>query len=263
MSSKNNERAKENLRLALLAQGGNGEALDELCDNLYYFMLYIATRKLSRGNIILKLEVASLGRDGVISSLRCFDHEKSSNFSNHCFGHIKNVMEKQINARIMTITVPIEALSNKAKCLNAIEELTGKTGMEPTVDDIAKHVDITVSAVKRSLMSPSPQSMEYIHKEMNDDHTTLEDFLEDHKSAWPDSIVDLGMKIEYVMKVMGEVLNEREFDMILKLHGVGLKHPWTLSKISDVYDLTPERVRQIILRSKEKIREAAEADGEA
>jgi len=255
------ERRVETLHLALLAQDGDEDALDELCDKLRPMMISIHAG-LSVKNVILKGEITSLGRDGVINALGPFDHSKSNNFGFYCYRWIKNVMEYEIRDRSMPMHIPSSVYAYRRRCRKAIKELREELDRDPTNGEIAERAEMSIVSVTRVMNAPTSGSISSINKELEEGGSQLEGIIADIGISSPGSSMDSTTKMEYVMDAMDSILKPRAASMVCKLYGVGTDAPLSLEKIGAEFKVSPERVRQIVARSLSDIRRAANNDGE-
>ncbi len=255
------ERYQENFRLAKLAQAGDEEALNKLCDDLYPFMFTIYS-ELPYKKVIDENEIASLGRDAVNKSLKSFDPEKSDNYAAYCVWHIRNSFKNAMFERDMIIKVPHVTRIKRAKCFRTKEKLTEQNKRCPTFEEIADHLDLSVTTVKNAMLSPSHNSIDHLHREVDENHSHLEDLIADDDAENPRDLAELNLQIEYLYNVIEKTLNEREKELLLQKYGVGHKESSNLRKLGAEHGLSMERVRQIIKRAKQKIKRAIKQDGE-
>jgi len=255
------DRRKKTLHLALCAQDGDIDSLDELCDILYPLMRSIRSN-LSHRNVILPMEVMSLGREGVINALTPFDREKSNNFGFYCYQWIRNVMEYEIRDRSMPMHIPASVYAYRRRCFKAIKKLNGEGVANPSQEDIAQEAGLAVTAVKRVMNAPTVQSISSIHKEIYESGSTMQDVVEDILADVPSHMSGTAIDIEYVEYIMDRILSERDADMVRKMYGMDGGKPWTLEQVAAIYERSHERVRQIVARSLRQIKRAADSDGE-
>jgi len=257
------KRFENNLRLAMEAQSGNEDSLDELCEEIFPLVLSVMS-EVSVKNVINANSARSLGREGVIQSLKNFDPEKGRNFAHYCRQYIRNAMEMEIRRVTMTIRIPGEALAKRKKCLAAKKELEKINGSEPSIEEIAEHLDMSVRTVKRVMLSANHCLVERLDREIDIDGkgATIMDLVGDDSSESPVEIADNSLKIEYTIDLMKRVLRPREFDMVMKNFGIDEEAPWTIESIANEYGISPQRVSQIIRSSIGKIKKFAIEEGE-
>jgi RNA polymerase sigma factor (sigma-70 family) len=262
MTEEEKERFENNLRLAMKAQSGDGDALDELCDELFPLILSVRS-ELSAQNIISAEYACSLGRDGVIASLKNFDVNKGDNFANYCRRYIKNAIKNEVKQITMTIRIPGEALSKRSICLKAKSDLEKMNGIEPSIDEIADYLKMSPKTVRRVMLLAGSCFVERLDREIDKDGGgTVIDFIGDEKSESPVETADASFKMEYATELMERVLKPRELDMVMKSFGIGEEDPWTIDRISNKYKISRQRVSQIINFSLAKIKRFAAQEGE-
>lgn len=257
------ERRIETLRLALLAKEGDEDAVDDLCEILRPLMLSVFSH-LSLKNIIMKEEIDSLGREAVISAIDPFDPEKSNNFGKYCYRWIRNSMEQEARNRIYSIRLPSSLHVERRRVMKVVETLRRELEREPTIEEIVERSDFSERSVKRIMAAPTLNSMSSLNDHVGDTSVQLHETIGDETASRPEDGVDFKIKIDYIEKIMEDVLDERQKDMINMFYGIGSEdgEGMTLSKIAEEYGITTERVRQILLRAVNQIKKVVEKDGE-
>ena len=114
---------------------------------------------------------------------------------------------------------------------------------QPSAEEIAKELDMTINDVKESLKNSGRHvSMDAPLVEGED--SNLYDVLNIGESPNPDRTLlheSLRTEIERAL----ETLTPREADVVRLYFGLGNQHAMTLEEIGETFDLTRERVRQI------------------
>jgi RNA polymerase primary sigma factor len=170
-------------------------------------------------------------------------------------------MEREINAKIMTIRVPHEAMSKKALCYRVKRKLLMENGVEPSFEEIAEHLDWSLGTVIRVMAAPTPKSMDSLHRTVHDDNNvTVEEVIEDSNAIIPSDEVDYNLTIEYLMRIIDEELNERNADILKRYYGIGYR-PQSMKTIGENHERSIARVGQIVKRIIVKIKSAAHRDG--
>src|SRR5699024_3551470 len=114
----------------------------------------------------------------------------------------------------------------------------------PSVEEIAKELDMTVTQVKIAVKNSGRHlSMDAPFKE-GENESNLYDVLSSGESPNPDNgLMQASLSIEINRAL--ETLSQREADVIRLNYGIGNQHAMTLQEIGDTFDLSRERVRQI------------------
>jgi RNA polymerase primary sigma factor len=145
------------------------------------------------------------------------------------------------------------ATINKLVCTS--RALVQELGREPTLEEIAKQMDIPVPKVRSVLkMAQETISLETLIGRENDSH--LGDFIEDRQVTSPAEAVidvDLQEQTESVLKT----LTPREEQVIKMRFGVGDGSERTLEEVSQSFGVTRERIRQIEAKALHKLRHSS------
>jgi len=126
---------------------------------------------------------------------------------------------------------------------------------EPNAGEIAEKLNITPDGVSDALkISVKELSLDAPFNQLVD--SRLLDILPDTEQMLPDNnLVDRSLQIE-----IGRILNkltEREAEVLKLYYGLEDKRPHNLEEISQRFQLTRERIRQIKEKAIRKIRHAA------
>ena len=125
-------------------------------------------------------------------------------------------------------------------------------GRDPTPDEIAEKMEMTVEKVKEIVKaSHLPVSLELpIGDEGN---TTLADFIEDQNSIPPAEVASSQLLKEKIGEVLSE-LTPREQRVIILRFGIDDGCSRTLKEIGHEFNVTRERIRQIEAKAIRKLR---------
>ena len=132
------------------------------------------------------------------------------------------------------------------KLIRVSRQLLQEEGREPTPDEIAAEMGISVEKVREILkISQEPVSLETPIGEEEDSH--LGDFIPDDDAPAPAEAAAFSMLKEQLVDVLG-TLTERE-QKVLKLNSVWkTAEPGLWREVGKKFDVTRERIRQIEAR---------------
>lgn len=139
---------KEKIELIKKAQSGDKEAQDKVvCGNLK-LVLSVIQRFSGRGEN--PDDLFQVGVIGLIKAVKNFDTSKNVKFSTYgvpmILGEVRRFLRDNNSLRVSRSTRDLAYKSMQAK-----EELTGKLGREPTLNEISKKLDVPVREVTIAL----------------------------------------------------------------------------------------------------------------
>jgi RNA polymerase primary sigma factor len=182
-----------------------------------------------------------------------FDHRLGWKFGTYATWWIRQGITRALADHARTIRVP----SHKVSVLRAIDrvrsELTARHGSEPTLEEIAKVLCITPTAV-RALVAAGHQPASLDEPFAGDqDDGTMQDFL--HDSTTPDLTRELDRMLlrERVAEVL-RCLPPRDREVIELRFGLKDGRQRSLDEVAQQFGVTRERVRQIEARGLNKLR---------
>jgi RNA polymerase primary sigma factor len=136
--------------------------------------------------------------------------------------------------------------------------LVQQIGREPTVEEIAGKMDMSLDKVQKIVKrTKKPISLETPIGEEED--ICLGDFIEDKEAISPQDAVISSNMAKWIQKVLS-TLNEREEKILRMRFGIGEKHDHTLDEVGQAFELTRERIRQIEEKALRKLKHSSRAD---
>ncbi|MBP3338219.1 MAG: sigma-70 family RNA polymerase sigma factor, partial [Lachnospiraceae bacterium] len=151
------------------------------------------------------------------------------------------------------IRVPVHMVETINRLSKTSKMLLQEIGREPSVDEIAKKMDMPVDRVREIMrIAQEPVSLETPIGEEDDSH--LGDFIQDEHTKTPSESAMMVMLKEQIIEVLGS-LTDREQKVIILRYGLDDGRQRTLEEVGEIFGVTRERIRQIEAKALRKLRQ--------
>ena len=146
----------------------------------------------------------------------------------------------------------IKAVETINKLIRVSRQLLQELGREPTPEEIAKEMDMSVERVREILkISQEPVSLETPIGEEEDSH--LGDFIQDDNVPVPADAAAFTLLKEQLVEVLS-TLTDREQKVLRLRFGLDDGRARTLEEVGKEFNVTRERIRQIEAKALRKLR---------
>ena len=225
-------------------------AHDQLVNSNLRLVVSLARRYVGRGMALLDL--IQEGNVGLMRAVERFDYRRGFKFSTYATWWIRQSISRAIADQGRTIRMPIHVLDSVNKLTRLQREITQVKGHAPTLDELAREMDLPVERVAE-LRRIAQDTVSLETPVGEDEDGTLGDLVEDVDSEMPADVATFTSLQTQLAQAL-EGLSERERQVLVMRFGLADGKPRTLEEVGAHFNVTRERIRQLETKALAKLR---------
>ncbi len=239
---------KEEKRLGKKIQDGDKNALNTLIEaNLRFVVSYV---KKYKGMGMGMFDLINEGNLGLIEAAKRFDPDRNVKFISYAVWWIRQAIIHALTRSSRAYHLPQKLSDKISEMKKKASKLEAELGREPTREDIAKKMGITVEEIEDlELLDERDVSLSDTYY---DEDREMGDRIEDSITPSVEYQI-IKSSIQEQIRNLLKGLDEKEKYVIQLRFGLGDDKPRTLQEIGDKLKLSRERVRQIEQKAMRKL----------
>ncbi len=257
----------------------NEEANQSIIRANLRLVVSIAKRYMGRG--ISFLDLIQEGNLGLLKAVKKFDPSRGYKFSTYATWWIRQSISRHIAEQARTIRIPVHMFESISRMIRIQRSLVQKLGRDPTLEEVAlesgfmdddivqeillaKSADQSISQNAQTQWEDATSKVRNILKTAeepislelpvgDEDNSTLGDFIEDQEATAPMDAAAKEILRDQIRDSLS-ALSERERQVLELRFGLIDGKDHTLEEVSQYFDVTRERIRQIEAKALRKLR---------
>ena len=247
--------AEEEVELAQKIKAGDERALEKLTKANLRFVVSVSKQYQNQG--LTLPDLINEGNLGLIKAAKRFDETRGFKFISYAVWWIRQSILQALADQSRIVRLPLNKVGSIGRISAAAARLEQLQEREPTPEEIAKELEISVTEVENAFKS-SGRHLSIDAPLIEGEDNSLLGVLDNNDEPNPDQpLMDESLRKE-INRVIS-TLSEKERDVLKYYYGLDGGPAHTLEDISDKVGLTRERVRQIKEKALRRLRKSSKS----
>ncbi len=239
----------EEVELARRIRQGDKKALEQLTKANLRFVVSVAKQYQNKG---LSLpDLINEGNVGLIKAAEKFDETRGFKFISYAVWWIRQSILQAIAEQSRIVRLPLNQVGSVNRIARELSKFEQEFERRPSVEEMVERVDLPEEKVSAAMkMNGHHVSVDAPFSD-DEDGSLLDVLSNEDTPDTDDQLVKESLR-EEITRALG-ILNDRERKVLKAVYGIDGPE-MTLEEISEKYDLTRERVRQIKEKALRRLR---------
>src|SRR5690554_1661368 len=247
----------EEVDLAKRIKEGDQLALEKLTKANLRFVVSVAKQYQNQG--LTLGDLINEGNLGLIKAAQRFDETRGFKFISYAVWWIRQSILQAIAEQSRIVRLPLNQVGSLSKIKKAFSKLEQEFEREPSIDEIANLLDISIDKIDGSIQVSGRHVSVDAPFGDDEDSGSLLDVLADTDGTKTDVLLMYESLQKEICRSLSK-LTDKERSVIELFFGIGCKQPLSLDEIGESFNLTRERVRQIKEKGIKKLRTTSKSD---
>ncbi len=241
----------EEVNLFKMVKQGDQAALNRIVHHNLRFVVSVAKQYQHMG--LWLGDLISEGNIGLIKAAERFDPTRGFKFISYAVWWIRQSILAAINEKSRKIRLPINLKTTTAHILAKKAQIEQVKEREASTEELAAALNISEEKIKKC-MDHYAKCKSLDAPLTEDAQNGLVDILADGSIPEPDHKLEVTESIKIQVESLMGQLDYREREVLTMYYGIGFESPKTLQEISDIMEVSRERVRQVRDRALKRLR---------
>ncbi len=240
----------QEMAIARLVRAGDEDAMRELVKRNLRFVISVAKKYQNRG--LPLTDLIGEGNVGLLTAARKFDPDQGVKFISYAVWWIRQAILASLARHGRTVRVPLNRTADLSRITRTSEALRQELGREPTPQEIADVVKLSVDIVQSLAALNTSDVRLDAPLDPEGDRSMIERFVADAQGDAEDEAMDRFLTDEINQALA--TLPPRDARVLRLYFGLDGGREHTLEEIGGMLGVTRERVRQLRDRALSRLR---------